>query len=186
MEQILNNMLLEFATFPRHNQLINSLNGSIFNLIKKKEVYTLQENCILVFEGTKFNNDPKLIDVNSLINANINLHNFQLEIIDKLEFIQPDFMCFKNNKYITGINGLKIVGCPDLVVEVWSVSNNKNEKDWKFQLYSSSDNCEHWYIEQDSNIIKCYKGKEKLTDQNLKNILKSTNNLEFDLRHLSI
>ena len=58
--------------------------------------------------------------------------------------------------------------------------------DFKMNLYATSDITEHWYIEQDSNIVQCYTGKKRISDQNLKNVLVTQKSIEFDLRYLVI
>jgi len=53
-------------------------------------------------------------------------------------------------------------------------------------LYATSSITEHWYIEQDSNHVQCYVGKERISDQNLTVVLITQKGLEFDLRYLAI
>lgn len=77
-------------------------------------------------------------------------------------------------------------GQPDLIVEVWSDYDLKNDRAFLQNLYATSDVTEHWYIEEDSNDIECYKGRIKLPSQTLKNILKTQSGLEFDLRSLML
>jgi Uma2 family endonuclease len=80
----------------------------------------------------------------------------------------------------------KTAGYPDIIIEVWSKSNDDSERDFKLDLYSSSPITEHWYIEQDSNEVICYFGKERIENQYLNNILVTRNGLEFDLCYLAI
>jgi Uma2 family endonuclease len=103
-----------------------------------------------------------------------------------LRCVQPDFFLFHKNPYIINKRDIRTAGQPDLIVEVWGEEDTKNNRDFKKYLYSASDITEHWYIEQDSNTIKCYLGRNELPDQSLMNILKTQNGLEFDLRYLAI
>ena len=64
--------------------------------------------------------------------------------------------------------------------------NTSDDRDFLKFLYSTSDITEHWYIEQDSNTVECYLGKEKLDDQYLTNLLVTQKGFEFDLRYLAI
>ena len=73
-----------------------------------------------------------------------------------------------------------------MIVEVWSESNTVEEREWKFNLYSSSDETEHWYVDQDSNTVKCYFWHNELPDQCLTRILRTQDGIEFDLRHLAL
>jgi Uma2 family endonuclease len=100
--------------------------------------------------------------------------------------VQPDFLLFKDNKYITDSRDLRTAGQPDLIVEVWSRSNTKSDRDFLRDLYSKSDITEFWQVEQNSNTVKCSLGKIKLPEQSLKNVLKTQKGLEFDLRYLAI
>ena len=101
--------------------------------------------------------------------------------------VQPDFFMFTyDNPYIKNRSETRIAGRPDLIVEVWSEGNLSLERERKFMLYSSSPVTEHWYIEQDSNDVACFLGKEKLSDQNLLHVLKTHKGLEIDLTHLAL
>ena len=175
-------IILEMGTLPRHNHLAGSLFASMFELFKLGKVYILQEQCMLVIAGKKYSGNERLIDVNKLENPVA----FRLEDINKLDFVQPDFLLFDRNIFVQNISTSKTSGIPDLIVEVWSESNDELERDMKKRIYSSSDMCEHWYIEQNSNIVDCWVGKKELPKQNIKHILKTLNGLEFDLRHLTL
>ena len=71
-------------------------------------------------------------------------------------------------------------------MEIWSENNFDIARNFKKLLYSTSDITEHWYIEQDSNIVECWYGKNRLSDKNLKDILINQDNIEFDLRYLAL
>ena len=168
--------LLRMGTYPRHNHLVSSFFVEVGHLFKKKEVYPLQENCFLVHYGKKYSGEERLVDALALSD---------LTVIDELGVIQPDFLLFQHNKFVQSGSTLRTAGIPDLVVEVWSKSNDNLEREMKFRIYSSSPICEHWYLTQDSNIVECFKGTKALTNQNLTHILRSTSGLEFDLTHLA-
>ena len=174
------NFINEMSTTPRHNHLTSSFLADIFPLFKKKQVYPLQENCALVFCGRKMSGEEELIDLSDIEH----LDDFVSHVIHEYDFIQPDFLLFQRNKYIQDKYKLKTAGIPDLVVEVWSKYNKKQERDMKFRIYSSSDMCEHWYIEQDSNLVTCFKGKRQLNNQCLSRPLITTTGLKFDLTHM--
>ena len=170
------------GTTHRHNGLVTTLMNRIFNRIESGELLAFQEQCPLVYYGTKeLPTGFKLIDAESIDD----IPRF-LENITELEHVKPDFMVFKNNAYIRNKKQTRTAGQPDLIVEVWSESNTSEDKAFLKNLYASSPITEHWYIEQDSNIVQCYVGKEHIADQNLKNVLVSQKGLEFDLRYLSV
>ena len=169
--------LLRMGTYPRHNHLASSFFSDIFHLFKKKIVYPLQENCYLAFHGKKYSGDERLIDASEILD---------LDLLEELDVIQPDFLVFKDNPFIQSKSTFKTAGIPDLVVEIWSKSNDRLEKEMKFRIYSSSDLCEHWYLTQDSNDVECYIGKKKLPNQTISAKLITRSGLEFDLTHLAL
>ena len=175
-------MTLKMATFPRHGHLVTGFCPYIIDLFKMGKLYYLSEEQLLAFRGKKFSGEEELI------NANEDVFNekFVSEGIDLLDCVQPDFLFFMKNKFIQTKNTLRTIGVPDLVVEVWSAGNEFPEREMKFRLYSSSPLCEHWYLEQDSNDVQVFKGFNKLGAQNLKNILITTDGIEFDLRYLAL
>jgi Uma2 family endonuclease len=95
-------------------------------------------------------------------------------------------MIFKSNLYVENKRQTRTAGQPDLIVEVWSDGNQESERDFKKYLYSTSPLTEHWYIEQHSNEVECYIGKNRIGGQSLKEILVTRSGLKFDLRYLSI
>jgi Uma2 family endonuclease len=110
-----------------------------------------------------------------------------MNILDDLEFIEPDFMLFYKNSYMQNKRGTRIAGYPDLIVEVWSDSNTKADKEQKFAIYSNSDNItEHWYINQESNDVTCYIGQNQLESQSLERPLKTKSGLIFDLTDIAL
>jgi len=176
-------IFMPMSTTKRHNKLVTTLMNRIFSLAEKNEVNALSEQCPLVYWGTKRIPDGfKLVDINSIENVK----RFTEETIYELDYVQPDFMLFKNNPYLENKNQTRTAGQPDLIVEVWSESNLKNDRAFLQNLYATSDITEHWYIEQDSNKVECYMGSEQLKDQCLTNILKTQKGIEFDLRYLAI
>ena len=172
----------KMATFPRHGHLVTAFFPNILQLFKNKQVYYLQEEQILAFKGKKYSGEETLVDPTEIPNLDAYIE----QAVDLLDFVQPDFLFFKKNKFAQTINTLKTIGVPDLVVEVWSASNDEHEREMKFRLYSSRENCEHWYLTQTSNEIACYMGKKKLPNQYLTEVLRTQDGIEFDLRYLAI
>ena len=172
------------VTFPRHGHLVTGFFPNVWEMFKKKELYHLQEEQILAFNGKKYSGEEQLIDITLL--DEIDKTRLVRSGIDTLDFVQPDFLYFKNNVFLQSTNLLRTIGVPDLIIEVWSDNNYEHERDMKFRLYSSSPKCEHWYLSQDSNIVQCYIGRQELIPQSLKNILVTLDNIAFDLRHLAL
>ena len=170
--------LLKMATTTRHMELLMSLVGSLYEAWKQKKLVMMYENAALVHSGRKYN-DAHLFLLEYDKFPNIDDINF-------LEYVQPDFFVFKNNLFAANSAKTRIIGVPDLIIEIWSKSNTEEEKILKHNLYSGSHICEHWYIEQDSDDVLCWLGKTQLESQSLQNILITRDGLEFDLRHMQL
>ena len=170
------------ASMPRHGHIASSFFANIFSLFKSKEVYALQEQHALVFFGRKWSNEARLVDVARLEDPS----EFRALTIEELDFVQPDFFMFSKNPYLQSPSTQKTAGVPDLVVEVWSRSNTPEERAMKQCIYSSHPACEHWYIQQDSNKVECWLGKNEQKPQLLTNVLVTRQGTEFDLRYLAL
>ena len=178
------NNFLQMSTTVRHNKITSTLYGEVLSLLKKKKVYALQEQCSIVYYGST----KQRIVNDGLVNLEEieDMKEFKDYTIYELDYVQPDFVVFKDNKYITDSRDLRTAGQPDLIVEVWSKNNTKSDRAFLQYLYATSDITEFWQIEQNSNTVKCSMGQTKLPNQSLKNILKTQKGLEFDLRYLAI
>jgi len=145
--------LVQMSTTGRHNILISTLIGTVFDLMKKREVLVGHEQYSIVHWGSRKKNisDISLVKVEELEN----IERFKDYTIYELDYVQPDFVLFKDNKYITDSRDLRTAGQPDLIVEVWSGSNTKNDRAFLQDLYATSDITEFWQVEQNSNIVKC-------------------------------
>ena len=177
------NNYMQMGTTGRHNDIVTSFIGELFNLIKKKEVYAKHEEFPLAFFGTR--KEPMgtmLVDIKDIND----IQRFTEHTINLLETVQPDFMLFKHNPYIVNKYDTKIAGQPDLIIEIWSEGNAQQERSFKKDLYSTSKITEHWYIDQNSNSIECWFGSHKLKNQDLNHIIKTQKGIEFDLRYLAI
>ena len=174
---------MPMSTTARHNQITGTIFGSILALLKKREAHAMHEECSLVHWGKK--TDPtslSLVDISEIED----LARFKESTIEDLYYVQPDFMLFRNNPYIENKRQTRTAGQPDLIVEVWSDGNTRNERAFLQNLYATSDITEHWYIEQDSNEVICYIGRNRIDNQNLADVLVTRSGVEFDLRYLAI
>ena len=111
---------------------------------------------------------------------------FVEDTMGELNAVTPDYMHFKDNKYLMNNKETRVAGHPNLIVEVWSDDNSPNDKAFKKHLYSTGPTTEQWYIEQDSNIVECYYGPNKIESKNLSDILVSRDGTKFDLRYLKL
>ena len=176
-------IFMPMSTTVRHNRITQTLIGRLLDDIENKKLHALSEECSLVHWG-KFAEPSsiKLVDIKRIEN----LENFKETTIEDLYYVQPDLMVFKLNPYIENKRQTKTAGQPDLIVEVWSDGNSKEDRELKKFLYSTSEITEHWYIEQNSNEVTCYFGQNRIQNQCLTDILATRNGLKFDLRYLAI
>ena len=175
--------IFEMGTTARHGRLLNYLIKSTIDLFERKELINFSESSSLVYYGNK-----KEIDLCELVNLNEvqNIQKFREDIMAELNVVTPDYMHFKDNEYLINKNETRVAGYPNLVVEVWSDDNSPKDRAFKKHLYSTGSTTEQWYIEQDSNIVECYYGPEKIENKNLADILVSRDGVEFDLRYLKL
>ena len=175
-------IFMPMSTTARHNRISGTFFSRIVDLLERKEVHALHEECSLVYWGRKMGANCSLVNISEIEN----LDQFKDSVIEDLYYVQPDFMLFKNNSYVENKRQTRTAGCPDLVVEIWSDGNTKNDRAFLQNLYATSTITEHWYIEQDSNDVACYLGLNRIENQSLTNILLTCGGLKFDLRYLAV
>ena len=175
------NPIFNFGDKIRHSNLALRLAHSYLQKYDDDNIYKthypFKDNVALVYSGGK--SAPfltKLLDASK----------FDFYPDKRFNSIEPDFMLFRNNKFLLNKNETRVLGQPDLIVEIWSDSNDENERSFKHNLYSSSEITEHWYITQDSNEVICYLGETLLSSQYLNKLLITQSGLEFDLRRLAL
>ena len=175
-------IFMPMSTTARHNKISGTFFSRIVDLLERKEVHALHEECSLVYWGRKMGANCSLVNIPEIEN----LDQFKDSVIEDLYYVQPDFMLFKNNSYVENKRQTRTAGCPDLVVEIWSDGNTKNDRAFLQNLYATSTITEHWYIEQDSNDVACYLGLNRIENQSLTDILLTCGGLKFDLRYLAV
>ena len=173
--------ILQMSATKRHGLITKLLNSATVNLLFNDELIDFSESVSLVYYGTK-----KSLDSCRLITAEELEEELTDDIIYELNYVVPDYMYFKKNKYIINKRETRVAGCPDLIIEVWSDSNILDDRGFKKYLYATGEMTEQWYIEQNSNVIECYYGTKRLDDKNLNDVLVSRDGVEFDLRRLKL
>ena len=175
---------MQMSTTRRHNKILNEFVSKRENVNRGDNIDIFTSDCALAHWGSKrkSNDICKLVDIDLIEDKEY----FKKRTINQLEYVQPDYMLFKNN--ISLVNEFETItaGFPDLVIEIWSDSNSEAEKEFKFNLYSSGSTCEHWYITQDSNKVDCFLGQNQLKEQNLTDILVTNDGIKFDLHRIAI
>ena len=189
MDALRKQELFGMATSLRHNKIAQRLIGGAIRFEDKTntEITYYSESCALVYVKNCMNETPvQLVDASmeSIMKEYGNMETF-LQAMDTLDFVQPDFMVFQKNPFITNKSEWKIAGQPDFIVEIWSSSNTEREIEAKKVLYSTGLETEYWYIHQDENVIECWFGKKRLEDKSMTDKLRTKGGLEFDLRKLA-
>jgi len=173
------------ATSKRHNRLVGRIYHDILRnfdeLVKAEKINPLLEEAALVFWGEK-SQEQSLVNIDELDDVGV----FVAETINELSYVQPDFLLFKENSYLENVRENRFAGFPDLIVEVWSSGNRADERQLKFELYSTGQNVEHWYLEQNTNIVECYFDRIRLKNQDISDYIATQRGLTFDLRHLAL
>ena len=164
------------GTTRRHSELVDGFSYVLTGKRINGELNVWSDTVALIHD------QHQLINVNEM--SRVEERKFVLTM-NKYPYVEPDIMSFQKNVYVDNFKGTRIAGCPDLVIEIWSDSNEEGERQKKFSIYSSSPLTEHWYLDQDKDIVKCYQGKKRLPDQHLLQILKTQEGWEFDLRYLA-
>ena len=71
-----------------------------------------------------------------------------MELNDKNIF-QPDLL-FVSKDRLSIITEKRVVGCPDLVIEILSESTKQLDLDSKYKTYEKSSVLEYWIVDPDS------------------------------------
>ena len=176
------NNIFEMGATRRHGRLLDTLTRSITDLYRNNKLEDFSESVALVYTGNRKESDSCiLVNIDNAENKNIK------SFINTLNNVIPDYMHFKSgNRFVLNENETMLAGRPDLIIEVWSENNSILDREFKKYLYGTSSITEHWYIEQDSNIVECYYGQEKIENKNLGDILVARDGIEFDLRYLKL
>ena len=174
------------AVTDRHTELSYAMAREFLVRYEKelleKKVRFMGENSALVYYGVYKESLPsELVNIKEVTDV----EEFTRYTINDLEYVQPDITIFTTNSYLLNEQRTKTAGYPNLVVEIWSRSNHPRLRNMKIELYSTSPVTEHWYIEQNSNAVERYFGKEKLIDLCLTKPLETKCGIVFDLTKLA-
>ncbi|MCL2015227.1 MAG: Uma2 family endonuclease [Defluviitaleaceae bacterium] len=176
----------DMANYPRHGEILERLIGMVYNKyfqsIMENKIKNYAEKYALAHQGDRYNPNHIALPMELY---NVNLKNVDENVLAESKFVEPDFMLFSQNKLQKSTINFKMAGCPDLIVEVWSKSNTKAEREILFDLYSTSNITEFWQIEQDSNEVITSIGGKFLPTQNLQTPLKTQAGLEIDLTSIA-
>ena len=85
---------------------------------------------------------------------------FDVELNDKNIF-QPDLL-FVSKDRLSIITEKRVVGCPDLVIEILSESTKQLDLDSKYKTYEKSSVLEYWIVDPKKKSFSFYQLKEKI------------------------
>jgi len=117
------------------------------------------------------------------INAIDDLTKFLTETIHDLEYVQPDIMIFKENSYFN--NKTKTAGFPDLTVKIWSDGNKLAYRKELHNLYMTSPVNEVLCLNQEDTIIERWYKQKRLPNLDFRELIRTQDDIEFDLRDLA-
>ncbi|MCL1997983.1 MAG: Uma2 family endonuclease [Turicibacter sp.] len=162
-------------TTGRHSQLGGILLSELWNLLRKgilgNKTFISQGTTRLCYEGERFTPFVNLINVS------------ETPSVDFLKYdsVEPDLFLFHRQPYVRDGTGRHFAGNPDLIIEIWSESNREEERSWKKLLYSTAADTEHWYFEQNSDVVERWIGKTQLSSVTYKEKLQTVSGLELDI-----
>ena len=170
----------------RHDNLLSEIDYNLNSFRKNNKCLLSRESVSLAHYGSDISQHEysmlELIDIEAIADIDY----FRARVLNDLYVVEPDIMLFTTNKFIENVTETRVVGFPNLIVEVWSDSNKPFGKQKKFDIYKTGFGTEHWYMEQNSNVIRCFFEKKELKEQYLTNILRTVENIEIDLRAFAI
>ncbi|MCL1987928.1 MAG: Uma2 family endonuclease [Firmicutes bacterium] len=182
---------VNMANYPIHGKILDRISLAL-GLTYTKEILEnrqthFRENIALAYEGDLYNFQgfPKcsLINVNDVATSVDMFDN--IDEVKELNYVQPDFMLFSQNKFFEfGEKDFRIVGCPDLIIEIWSKGNKKKDRTLFSQLYSTSKITEFWQIDLINNAVIRTIGQRELTTFSIAEKLTTESGLYVDLTTL--
>ncbi|MCL1988789.1 MAG: Uma2 family endonuclease [Firmicutes bacterium] len=168
--------VFETETTHRHGDLTGYIYMELRNLLKgsmaTEKTILRQLSGGLSHWGEKFKGPISLI----------NLSDFDPTIIEHLQIVEPDIMLFHEHEFVLGY--ACVAGFPDLVVEVWSDSNPKVEREMKHNLYTTSPITEHWYLTEYSSEMECWIGNKRQPNKDLTKPITTAYGLQIDISDL--
>ena len=170
----------------RHDNMLSAVDASLIDFRKSGSCLLSRESVSLAHYGSDRSMseycDLRLINLDDVKDT----EDFKTNVMNDLYAVEPDIMLFTTNGFMENITETRAAGCPNLIIEVWSKSNGPFHRQKKFDLYKTGSNTEHWYMEQDSNVVHCFMGMDRLKDQNLKSVLVTAFGIEIDLTYLAL
>lgn len=167
---------LTMGTTVRHMEILDVFTE--FSNQKKRQdptIKTGREQIALVENG------GELIDVSAYTELGIQTIR---EVMSTMDHSYPDFMIFKDNPVIINEKRTRFAGIPDLIIEVWSESNPKPDRERKRKMYRTPQS-ELWEINQDSPVIICWKKEGKMYEQHMDQTVKTPWGEALDLTELA-
>ena len=175
------NPIYNFSDLVRHTHLVGWLYREYTVRYDDEDLFeshtSFKDNTALVYSGNKTETHTiHLLDA----------EEYNTFPTIRLNVVEPDFMIFRNNKFLLNEKGSRVLGRPDLIVEIWSESNTPVERSYKHIVYTSSPTTEIWYMEQDSNKVIRFFGEKQIEDLDLTRPLKTQSGIILDLTRLAL
>jgi Uma2 family endonuclease len=78
-------------------------------------------------------------------------------LLSELDFVEPDLIYLSNERWQRQMNRHRLVGPPDLVVEILSPSTHKIDEGAKLRLYERSGIGEYWLIDPVGETVRVHR-----------------------------
>ena len=179
----------EYFALPatkRHHRILSAIEKNLDEFAYDDRFFLSREAASLVHYGSDKNrsrySEMSLVDLDEVEDT----EKFRKMVMNDLYWVEPDIVLFTTNRFIENETETRVAGFPNLVIEVWSTSNTLFDRQKKFDIYRTGASTEHWYIEQDSNIVRCFMGNTRLDDKNIKDVLCTSGGICIDIRRLAL
>ena len=95
------------------------------------------------------------------------------------DIVQPDIVVIAESRRLV-IKPVRVIGVPDLVIEILSPSNPGHDRQLKHRLYERVQVPEYWIVDTDAHVVDRY----RLTDEGYGAPSRETTTIEY--RHLEM
>lgn len=184
------------ALFPKKYTWKSSDIETYFPKDLKVSVQIIQ-NQLFIMPTPNFDHQDISMELSSAMHVFCKIHKIgkvvtaPLDIqFDEDNLFQPDIIFIAVSRYHI-IENKKVKGTPDLVVEIWSPSNTKKEREMKHKIYQNQGVTEYWQIFPKKQEVKVEvlneEGKYKLFSEAKKTgkvQSKVLNGFEIDIQTL--
>ncbi|HRF96373.1 MAG TPA: Uma2 family endonuclease, partial [Aggregatilineales bacterium] len=90
------------------------------------------------------------------------LYTAPLDLMLGDDLVQPDILWVSPENTHCDITNKRLIGAPDLVIEILSPSTHRQDRIAKFELYDAHGVGEYWIVDPQEQLIEVYIRKESV------------------------